>query len=462
MNFIKKLFFNKEKYTSKFGGLWIDSQSFEKHLLKKERNGLLSEQDILDIKFFVENGYIIFRNAVDEHIIDQINLELNKIKEVHKDFIIRNNEEGYRFATEDESSKKKYRYIDFHVNSINARKAIFSDKITKFLSIIFETTPLAFQTLLFKYGSQQAVHQDTAYVVANEPMKLAASWIALEDVELGTGELVYYPGSHKHKEFLFSGEHKSWVKHRDGVDQHKDFLGHLHTEAKIHNRELEHFLPKKGDALIWHADLAHGGAKILKPTRTRYSLVTHYCPSNCFPNYSNFVGFYKAQPYENKGFYSSRHYDLRQGFPTKKPVYMGGSIKLLEWKLDADSYAALEKNTQTELKLQNGTVLNVCEKGQKSGFEVIVNISEPISRIKVNFDIDSNLEKDTMLQLSHKPSKEAEYKHKRNIKHIAITKGENAIEIDKTVNDGLYAIKFNFLAKKVDYTIDNFTIDILR
>ena len=82
---------------------------------------------------------------------------------------------------------------------------------------------MAFQTLYFRYGSQQAIHQDPAYVVIDEPMKLCASWLALEDVKPGSGELIYYPGSHLNSDFLFSGEHKHWKGSRDGAEQHRGF-----------------------------------------------------------------------------------------------------------------------------------------------------------------------------------------------------------------------------------------------
>ena len=39
------------------------------------------------------------------------------------------------------------------------------------------------------------------------------------------------------------------------------------------------------DLLIWHADLAHGGAPITKPGRSRRSLVAHFCAEADEPYY---------------------------------------------------------------------------------------------------------------------------------------------------------------------------------
>ena len=64
--------------------------------------------------------------------------------------------------------------------------------------------PLAFQSLAVLRGSGQAMHQAPAYVVVSSPLEFAASWIALEDVELDSGALEYYAGSHKGEEYLFN------------------------------------------------------------------------------------------------------------------------------------------------------------------------------------------------------------------------------------------------------------------
>jgi hypothetical protein len=45
------------------------------------------------------------------------------------------------------------------------------------------------------------------------------------------------------------------------------------------------FHPKKGDALIWHADLVHGGSPRTLAGVTRQSLVTHYAPVDVDPEW---------------------------------------------------------------------------------------------------------------------------------------------------------------------------------
>jgi hypothetical protein len=45
-----------------------------------------------------------------------------------------------------------------------------------------------------------------AYTAA---LQFAASWIALEDVQPGAGELFYYVGSHRLPDHLYAGSHKN-------------------------------------------------------------------------------------------------------------------------------------------------------------------------------------------------------------------------------------------------------------
>lgn len=167
---------------------------------------------------------------------------------------------------------------------------IFSPRIEAFLRAVFQDDILAFQGLHFEVGSTQAIHQDTAYVVVDDrPLNLVASWIALEDVQPGSGELVYYPGSHRWPHFLYGGEHKHAAGHDPAL--HHEHLMSLPAQAADRGVPRASFLPRKGDVLFWHADLAHGGGEITRAGATRRSLVTHYCPRSDMPHYFRYAQF---------------------------------------------------------------------------------------------------------------------------------------------------------------------------
>ena len=144
----------------------------------------------------------------------------------------------------------------------------------RFLEAIFEEKPRAFQQLHFTLGSQQAIHKDTAYVrIDSSPMKMAASWLALEDIQEGTGELEYYAGTHRSPDYLFGG-YSEWVN--INPSEHDRFLKRLHEDATSYSQKKTRFLAHAGDVLIWHADLAHGGSPVTLKDATRRSSATHF------------------------------------------------------------------------------------------------------------------------------------------------------------------------------------------
>jgi hypothetical protein len=68
------------------------------------------------------------------------------------------------------------------------------------------------------------------------------------------------------------------------------------------------FLAKRGDILIWSADLAHGGRPI-SSTLTRKSVVTHYCPAELAPGYFEHRPVAQIKPFGRAAaFYSTAQY----------------------------------------------------------------------------------------------------------------------------------------------------------
>ena len=82
-----------------------------------------------------------------------------------------------------------------------------------------------------------------------------------------------------------------------------DYLDKTCTTLKYPKETL---LIKRGDVLIWHAALAHGGSIISNPDRTRKSYVCHYSTKQALPfhranvqtepitNYNNGVAIYAS------------------------------------------------------------------------------------------------------------------------------------------------------------------------
>ena len=313
-------------YNSKFEGFWTDRAEAKDRLQSLLSDGQITVDESALLQRFIEDGLCIIPQAVEAELIDRLIEEIEAVSDYPDYFIARRERQSYTAPTEEVVNDKTFRLIDLHVNSATARAAEFSPGIHRILQLIFNEPAQAFQSLTFIYGSQQGIHQDGAYVAVSEPLKFAASWIALEDVQPGSGEKIYVPGSHRFEDYLFSGEHKSWVPERDGPDAGRVYIRSLWERIRAGELEVQKFLPKKGDALIWAADLVHGGAKISND-RTRRSLVTHYCPVSVAPNYRRFSGNYCPLQVAEQAFISSRHYDLSEGAEVNTSAAMFSQLR---------------------------------------------------------------------------------------------------------------------------------------
>lgn len=196
-------------------------------------------------------------------------------------------------------SNCRYRGMDLYRNQEAAIEACYAPMLRELLKLALNSEVLAYQQLAFTYGSQQALHQDPMYVRVSRPLKLMASWIALEDVQPGSGELVIVPGSHTLRQLRFNsrgdhqcdhifngGESSLWWDNRD-MKAHAARLKQLQGLADCLGSQA--FRPSKGDVLIWSSQLIHGGGAVVLPSDgirpTRRSLVTHYCPIDSIPMY---------------------------------------------------------------------------------------------------------------------------------------------------------------------------------
>lgn len=280
-----------QHYFSRYGGLWVDLPDAQQIAAKLATMKVISGQEHELVNAFIANGYVILKQAIDSVLIDQFRAEMDDVwRTGHPQLILSVPPNDTRVVLEPKhASSIGVRVLDVYQNFGSARHVLLHDTLTRFLRIIFNRSPLLFQSLSFLIGSEQGMHQDTAYVVTDSPMKLAASWIALEDIAEGSGELQFYVGSHRLPEYHFGGQRKHFTPGLDAPTEHDEFQHFIHENAIRMGCRLDKFRARKGDVLIWHADLVHGGSPIANPQSTRQSLVGHYCPDDVQPNYFGYL-----------------------------------------------------------------------------------------------------------------------------------------------------------------------------
>ena len=150
------------------------------------------------------------------------------------------------------------------------------------LSELYGREAFRFQTLNFPVGTQQHFHSDSVHFSSCPERFMAGVWVALEDIDSENGPLVYYPGSHTLP--VFTNEH-IWRNPEWGSEQpYTQYPFYMKAgEAIVESLDLKplHFHAKKGQALIWAANLLHGGSAQTDLKRTRHSQVTHYYFKSC-------------------------------------------------------------------------------------------------------------------------------------------------------------------------------------
>ncbi|HXB94324.1 MAG TPA: phytanoyl-CoA dioxygenase family protein [Puia sp.] len=155
-------------------------------------------------------------------------------------------------------------------------KVTLDSRLTGLLSFILGKNVVPFQTINFIHGSNQRAHSDSIHMTTYPLGYLIAVWIALEDTNEDNGPLFYYPGSHRLPYLLNEDFNEGATSLTLGRKDYPDYEDRI--EDLIHEKRLERavFIAKKGDVLIWHANLIHGGMPVKDPSLTRKSMVIHY------------------------------------------------------------------------------------------------------------------------------------------------------------------------------------------
>lgn len=235
------------------------------------------------------NGYLLLKNFYSDSRIDQLNQLIDQLWDTRNElderyvidvFVETENEKRVYFADAPEAARHApYKLNDLFLSSNEVRQLVAGQELAPLLESLLGGFPMICNSLNFEFGSQQDYHFDTFYMPSPTPNKMIASWIALEDATTDNGPLTYYPGSHKIPPFLFSNGRTIIVPEEMGA-----FNEYMEQQIAERGLQPQTLLAEKGDVLIWHSQLFHGGSAILDKNKTRKSLVTHYFTKEDFPD----------------------------------------------------------------------------------------------------------------------------------------------------------------------------------
>ena len=240
---------------------WIDSP-FVPHLLQRTE----LDPEMADIvRRFARDGYVIIDPKIPSKVIEAA------VKEVSDKFVP-NLQGYYADAT---------RVLDGWSVCPSVKGIATAPFVLEVLRTLYRRDPIPFQTLNFRVGTEQKTHSDTIHFNSVPNLFMCGVWVALEDIDLRNGPLHYYPGSQKLPVYSMS-DLGVMAATPDNVYEHywmyEQFVEALMRTTELERAELQ---VERGQALIWAANLFHGGSPIVDRDRTRLSQATHYFFSDC-------------------------------------------------------------------------------------------------------------------------------------------------------------------------------------
>ena len=250
---------------------WVESPFFARELARRP---FLSPAQVRLVTQYNTHGYVTLENVVDDDLVGRIRREVGGLFRPEI-------EEGYA---------SYYRVHDAWRQSPSVRELALHGEICAALRLLYGREPVPFQTLNFLSGSQQANHSDAILFNSLPARYMCGVWVALEDVDLESGPLFYYPGSHRLKEYYVQDFHDPG-KDPDGFfgQRYPGFISELMATEGFQREQLR---VRKGSALVWSSNLVHGGMPRLNKALTRWTQVTHYFFEGCIyyaPLYSDTV-----------------------------------------------------------------------------------------------------------------------------------------------------------------------------
>lgn len=190
-----------------------------------------------------------------------------------------------QFAWEEWRTRGPKREISLRIQDAwktvpSVRRIAANETVIELLSALYGRRARPFQTLCFPTGTQQHFHSDAVHFSSHPERFMCGVWVALEDIHEDAGPLYYYPGSHRWP--IYTNEQLGRCAVEIGVGTTQTVFEPLWRKlVSVHGVDRERFLAKKGQALIWAANLLHGGEEQRDMERTRWSQVTHYFFDDC-------------------------------------------------------------------------------------------------------------------------------------------------------------------------------------
>ena len=233
-------------------------------------------------KYYDENGYVIFNSLIKKENCDQIRNHWDKYIKQYKGKIYR--------QTSGKAERNQLNDCEWIMNpilniqSLNSKNFgifkkfiennIFNDlSLSSIFKNFFNKKPKIIQSMYFEGNAATEEHQDTYFLDSDIIGRLAAAWIALEEIAADAGRF-----------FIISGSHKIDMKknkfYNDILSNHDDYIKEMIVVCDSLGLKIKAPYLNKGDVLFWNSKTIHGSLDSQSKTNSRSSITLHAIPEN--------------------------------------------------------------------------------------------------------------------------------------------------------------------------------------
>jgi hypothetical protein len=255
---------------------WLDRPDALEEIEARLARGDISAADADLCRRWARDGYVILDNLIEDAVLDEV-------------------WEGYERAIRTQRivppAEPAGEGDVYPGRSLNPHKKVGAfcrilkhAELLRSIRVLMDREPRPLQTIAAHKGSQQGLHSDSIHMTTYPLGYLTAAWIAFEQIEPDCGPLVYYPESHR-LPYVFSKEVGIGVEDlkRSGYQTYQaKYEPYIRSLVEEHGLEPHYFHAKKGDVLIWHANLIHGGSPRRDLGLSRKSVVCHFFVKKAF------------------------------------------------------------------------------------------------------------------------------------------------------------------------------------
>lgn len=255
---------------------WLDSGDALERIAARLGQNEISADDAGICRSWVANGYVVVEGLFDDATLDIVWDGYEKA--------VRSGRIKLLPEPAGDGDPWPGRYLNPHKRVSAFCRILKHHGLLRVLRLIMGHDPKPLQTIASHKGSQQGLHSDSIHMTTYPLGHLAAAWIAFEEIHPDCGPLVYYPGSHR-LPYVFSkdvGITQEEFKSDGYAPYHAKYEPRIRELVEEHGIAPHYFHAKKGDVLIWHANLVHGGSARKNLELSRRSVVCHYFAKGAF------------------------------------------------------------------------------------------------------------------------------------------------------------------------------------